>query len=84
MKLTTAQINILRLMENCIGDLVNFDEASPQWWVERGPGVNNRAANALSKTKAVEFYRHEGGQPGVLFYRITLAGRAALTQEGER
>jgi hypothetical protein len=77
-KLTKAQLSILWLMESKGGDLANFDEASPQWRVEHGHGVNNKAATALSKTNAVQYYRHEGGQPGVLFFRITDAGRAAL------
>lgn len=81
-RLTKAQRSILSQLDGG-ADLVNGDEYVPQWWIERGSRCHNRAAVALSRTPLVQFYRHEGGQPGVLFYRITPAGRFALSEGKE-
>jgi hypothetical protein len=78
--LTKAQAKILADLERG-ADLVNGDECAPQWWIERGARCHPKAAEALSRTPLVAYYRHEGGQPGVLFFRITEAGRAALQEQ---
>jgi len=76
-KLTKAQREALAQM-NRGADLANGDEYTPQWWIERGGKIGWMTARSLCLHKFVELYRHEGGQPGVLFYRISPAGRAAL------
>ncbi len=80
-KLTKAQRFILDKMLGLRSehDLVNGDECLPSWWIDGGFAVNANSAKALAKSPYVEFYRHEGGQPGVDRYRLTPAGRAALT-----
>lgn len=79
--LTDAQRRILERMSEPqpAGDLINGDECLPAWWVEGGFAVNSNAAKALSRTPFVQYYRHEGGQPGIDRYRITDLGRAALS-----
>lgn len=81
-KLTPAQWKLLKKIAADKRALVNFDEATPMWWTEGGPGCNPRTADALAKSPYLEFFKHEGGQPGILYFRITPAGLAALAQEG--
>lgn len=78
-KLTEAQREALSLMGDG-PDLRNGDECAPQWWIEGHGTVNKRTAEALVRSGMVEYCAHWGGQPGVLGYRITPAGRAALTE----
>ncbi|TGQ11184.1 hypothetical protein EN858_14775 [Mesorhizobium sp. M4B.F.Ca.ET.215.01.1.1] len=77
-KLTEAQREVLSLMGNG-PDLRNFDECSPQWWIEGRGAVYKRTAEFLVKHRMVEYCAHWGGQPGILGFRITEAGRAALS-----
>jgi len=60
-------------------DLVNCDECLPSWWIDGGFAVNANTAAALSRAKYIEIFRHEGGRPGVDRYRLTPAGRLALS-----
>lgn len=87
-RLTKAQLGILaRMYQESLfeeRDLVNGDECLPSWWIDLGFAVNAKSARALARSQYVEFYRHEGGQPGVDRYRLTNAGRDALARsEGE-
>jgi hypothetical protein len=81
-RLTKAQKDILSQLDKG-ADLVNGDEYTPQWWIDGGSRCHPRSAVVLSRSPYVQLYRYEGGQPGVLFYRITPAGRAALTRSSE-
>ncbi|PYE89657.1 hypothetical protein [Phyllobacterium leguminum] len=82
MKLTKAKRAVLSMMRD--GAVIKeFDEVTPSWWLEGGSAVYPRTAKGLIRMKAIEYFAHEGGQPGILSYRITEVGRQAL-REGER
>lgn len=79
MELTPAQREVLSNM----GDgptLRNFDESAPQWWIEGKGAVYKRTGEALVKRGFVRYAAHWGGQPGILGFSITEAGRLALSQ----
>lgn len=77
MKLSPAKRYLLTLME-AGAILVNGDENERPWWIDGGQAVNASTAASLAKGMHIHFFRHEGGQPGVDFYRISSIGRAAL------
>lgn len=58
--------------------LVNGDENIRQWWVDGELSAHAGTATSLVRHRFVEYFRHEGGQPGVDFYRLTDLGSAAL------
>lgn len=80
MKLTEAQMDVLAKCTDgpC---LRNGDECTPQWWIEGHGAVYKRTAESLVRRGMVEYCARWGGHPGILGYRITDAGRAALEQE---
>lgn len=82
-KLTEAQLEVL---SKCTDgpNLRNFDEVSPSWWIEGHGTVYERTAQFLVRNGLVEYCAHWGGQSGILGFRITPAGRAALEQEERR
>lgn len=81
MKLTKAQRHVLAGMGDGPG-LRNGDESSPMWWMPGRVAVHHKVAESLVRHGLVEYCAHWGGHPGILGFRITPAGRAAL-QEGE-
>lgn len=84
MKLTEAQRSLIVAMGFRSNALANGDEYRPMWWLEGGEAVKANVAKSLVRLGLVKFTKHEGGQPGVLFFTVTPAGRAALEQEGSR
>ena len=80
MKLTESQLEVL---SKCTDgpNLRNGDENTPQWWVEGHGAVYKRTAEFLVRNKLVELCQRWGGHPGILGFRITPAGRAALEKE---
>lgn len=83
-KLSDAQIELLRRIGIRRNALVNGDEGDPQWWIDGGYGAKAHVAKALVRKGLVELTGREGGQPGVLFFTITDAGRAALSAKDGR
>lgn len=84
MKLTEAQRSLIIAMGLRSSVLANGDENSPMWWLEGGGSVKANVAKSLIKRGFVKLTGHQGGQPGILFYTITAAGRRALAeQEGQ-
>ena len=80
MRLTNAQLDVLSMCTDG-PNLRNGDEYVPQWWIEGSGGVNKRTAEFLVRNKLVELSARWGGHPGILGYRITPAGRSALSKE---
>jgi len=80
-KLTEAQIDVL---SKCTDgpNLRNGDECTPMWWIEGHGAVYKRTAEFLVRNGLVQYCAKWGGQPGILGFRITAAGRAALQDEG--
>lgn len=76
-ELTEAQREVLSQMGDG-PDLRNFDEAVPQWWIEGRGTVYKRTAEFLVRHCLVEYCAHWGGQPGILGFRVTPAGRTVL------
>ncbi|MCO5129782.1 MAG: hypothetical protein M9932_04365 [Xanthobacteraceae bacterium] len=83
MKLTEAQRGLIIAMGFRSNALANGDEYSPMWWLEGGDAVKANVAKSLINRKMIRLTKHEGGQPGILFYTVTSAGRAALKREGK-
>jgi len=81
MKLSEAQRRLIIAMGFRQNVLVNGDENTPMWWLEGGGAVKANVAKSLIKRGLISLTGHVGGQPGVLFYTITPAGRAALEDE---
>lgn len=79
-KLTEAQRRVLSMCTDA-PNLRNGDECIPQWWIEGHGAVYKRTAEFLVRNKLVAYCARWGGHPGVLGYRITPAGRAALTDK---
>lgn len=79
-KLTEAQRRVLAMCTD-EPNLRNGDEAERSWWIEGHGAVNKRVAESLRKAGLVEFCAKWGGDPGILGYRITPAGRSALAEE---
>lgn len=77
-KLSSAQITLLHVLSQGNRRLVNCDECTPMWWVEGGPKCSTSTARTLAKTPYVQLVKHEGGWPGIDYFSITPAGRAAL------
>ncbi|MBN8968978.1 MAG: hypothetical protein J0G95_11015 [Rhizobiales bacterium] len=82
MKLTEAQRKLIVAMGFRSNALANGDEYSPMWWLEGGHAVKANVAKSLIKRRLIRLTKHEGGQPGILFFTITPAGRRALEQTG--
>lgn len=82
-KLTEAQRDVLSRC-NDKPDLRNGDEYTPQWWIEGHGAVYKRTAEFLVRNSLVEYCARWGGHPGVLGFRITDAGRAALERSEGR
>jgi hypothetical protein len=83
-KLTEAQADLLERAGIRPNALVNGDEGDPQWWIDGGFSAKSHVAKSLVRKGLVELTGREGGHPGVLFYSITPAGRAALEQSKEK
>ena len=65
MKLTKAQINLLRRVEDSDqASLMNGDEHDPQWWIDGDRAAPKRTAEALVNKGMVVFCARWGGHPG--------------------
>ena len=78
MKLSKPQIALLRRMGDTPNALRNGDEGVPQWWIEGSFAANKKVAESLIRRGLVALTGKWGGQPGVLGFTITPAGRTAL------
>ena len=77
-KATPAQAALLRAMGFRSNALRNGDEHVPMWWIEGGGGVKANTAESIIKRGWAQYTGHWGGQPGILGYTVTPAGRKAL------
>ena len=80
MKLSEAQRDVLAMCTDG-PNLRNGDECTPQWWIEGHGTVYKRTAEFLVRHRLVEYCARWGGHPGILGYRITDAGRRALSAQ---
>jgi len=84
-RLTKAQRALLERMGDTLNALRNFDEVSPMWWIEGDDfRVHPRTAERVVHRDLATLTGHWGGQPGVLGFTRSAAGRLALTKEAER
>lgn len=79
-KLTKAQRRLLVEMGDNENALRNGDEGDPQWWIEGGDSAHKAVAESLVRRGFVTYTRKWGGDPGVLGFTMTPAGRAALAE----
>jgi hypothetical protein len=80
-KLTKAQRDLIVAIGFVPNALMNGDEYTPKWWLEGRPGaVKANVAESLIRRGWVRLSGKWGGQPGILGFTITEAGRAALSK----
>ena len=82
-KLTEAQRALLLRIGFVTNKLRNGDEYRPKWWIDEGFGVKANVAQSLVRKGWVKLTGQWGGQPGVLGFTVTPAGRQALAREGD-
>lgn len=76
--ITDAQRRLIVTMGFRKGVLCNGDEGSPTWWIDGGDAVKHNVAQSLYKRGFIALTGHAGGHPGVDYFTVTAAGRAAL------
>ena len=77
-RLSDAQRRLLTDIGFVPNKLRNGDELQPMWWLEGGGAVKANVAKSLIRRGYVKYTGKWGGQPGILGFTVTKAGRLAL------
>ena len=83
-RLTEAQRVLIIAMGFRSNALLNCDEYSPMWWLEGGGAVKANVARSIIRKGYARYTGKWGGQPGILGFTVTPAGRAALAATAGR